>query len=206
MISVLIVDDHPIVLDGIGRLLEAQADITIVGKAINGEGCKEMLKKHSPDIVMLDINLPDISGMDLCRFISNRYPQVKVIALTGFNEYYYMQNMLANGASGYLLKNALPDEIIECIHKVHMGKEFLSSDVRKNMALHEKKHDKPLYLTPRETELMKYIIEGCTSKEIAVKMRIGIETVNGYRKALLIKFGVKNTAALVKLVMEHKLM
>ena len=204
MIRVMIVDDHPIVIDGIRNLIDRQADMSVIGTADCGENCKELLCISTPDVLLLDINLPDISGLELCKYISGQYPQLKIMALTSFREFFYVQKMLKNGAVGYLLKNAMPEEITEGIRSVCRGEIFFSEEI--NTAFATRKEKGKFFLTIRETELLSFIIEGYTNKEIADRMFLGIETVNSYRKNLLLKLGVKNTAAMVKLAIEQKLM
>lgn len=203
MIKIAIVDDHPIVADGIRQLIEEADGMEVAGTAMCGSDCKELLKRVIPDIILLDINLPDISGMELCGYIHDHYPFVRVIALTGFKEYFYMQKMLQNGASGYLLKNALPEEILEGIRNVYAGERYFSEEA--NVVMNARKENKKIFLTLRETELLSLIVEGYTNKEIADKLFLGVETINSYRKTLLLKLGVKNTAAMVKLAITNKL-
>ena len=203
MITVMIVDDHPIVTDGIKHLIDSQSDMEVAGTATCGEECKEMLNTNVPDILLLDINLPDINGLELCKCIHEQHPEMKIIALTGFKELFYVQKMLQNGANGYLLKNALPEEITDGIRKVYQGDKYFSEEI--NMTFSSRKEKGKLFLTIRETELLAFIIEGYTNKEIAKKMFLGIETINSYRKNLLLKLEVKNTAAMVKKAIEQKL-
>ena len=203
MIKVIIVDDHPIVIDGIKSLINSQPDMTVTGTASCGEECKEMLKTNTSDVLLLDINLPDINGMELCKYIHEQHPLIKIIALTSFKEFFYVQKMLQNGAEGYLLKNALPEEITEGVRSVNRGENFFSEEI--DVAFATRKEKGKLFLTIRETELLAHIIDGNTNKEIAEKMFLGIETINSYRKNLLLKLGVKNTAAMVKLAIEQKL-
>lgn len=203
MIKIAIVDDHPIVTDGIRQLIEEADGMEVVGTAMCGGDCKELLKQVTPDVILLDINLPDMSGMDLCGYIHDRYPFIRVIALTGFKEYFYMQKMIRNGAGGYLLKNALPEEILEGIRCVYAGESYFSEEA--NAVMNARKENRKLFLTLRETELLSLIVEGYTNKEIADKLFLGVETVNSYRKNLLLKLGVKNTAAMVKLAITENL-
>lgn len=199
----MIVDDHPIFADGIRQLIANTPGMSVITTAMCGAGCREALRSHSPDIILLDINLPDVNGIDLCQYIHDRYPLIRIIALTGFKEYFYMQKMLQNGASGYLLKNALPEEIIEGIQSVYKGELYFSEEA--NAVIHSRKDKGKLFLTLRETELLSLVVEGYTNKEIADKLCLGIETVNSYRKNLLLKLGVKNTAAMVKLAITERL-
>ncbi len=203
MIKIIIVDDHPVVTNGIKQLVDSSRDIEVTGIASCGTDCKKLLQSIQPDIILLDINLPDISGIDLCLYLRNNYPSVKIIALTGFKEYFYIQKMLQNGASGYLLKNALPEEIIEGIQMVYAGEQYLSEDADNMVS--KRNNSRKVFLTIRETELLQLIVEGYTNKEIAEKLFLGVETINSYRKNLLLKLGVKNTAAMVKLAITEKL-
>ncbi len=203
MINVIIVDDHPIVIDGMKQLIEAEADMTVVGSAMNGEDARELLRKTPADIILLDINLPDTNGMELCEYIRGHYPALRVIALTGFKEYFYMQKMIHNGAAGYLLKNAMPGEITEGIRTVYGGREYFSDEA--DAVIRQRREKGGIFLTIRETDLLSLIVEGYTNREIADKLFLGVETINSYRKNLLIKLGVKNTAAMVRLAITEKL-
>ncbi len=203
MIRIIIIDDHPVVIDGINQLIESEPDMNVAGSAMNGADCKELLRKTPADIILLDINLPDINGMELCEYIKQHYPMIRIIALTGFKEYFYMQKMIHNGASGYLLKNALPEEITEGIRTVYGGGEYFSEEA--NSVFQSRKEKGGIFLTIRETELLSLIVEGYTNREIANKLFLGVETINSYRKNLLLKLGVKNTAAMVKLAITEKL-
>ena len=175
----------------------------VAGTAMNGADCKALLKNTPADIILLDINLPDINGMELCKYIKQHYPAIYIIALTGFKEYFYMQKMIHYGASGYLLKNALSEEITEGIRTVYGGTKYFSEEA--SSILKSRKEKGGIFLTVRETELLSLIIEGYTNREIADKLFLGVETINSYRKNLLLKLGVKNTAAMVKLAITEKL-
>jgi DNA-binding NarL/FixJ family response regulator len=191
------------VIDGMRQLIDAESDMHVVGSAMNGADGKELLKNTPADVILLDINLPDINGMDLCEYIKKMYPALRIIALTGFKEYFYMQKMVHNGASGYLLKNAMPEEITEGIRTVWSGGEYFSDEANAVIRLHKEKAG--IFLTVRETELLSLIVEGHTNREIADRLFLSVETVNSYRKNLLIKLGVKNTAAMVRLAITEKL-
>jgi DNA-binding NarL/FixJ family response regulator len=204
MIKVIIVDDHPIVVTGIKQLIDATTGMQVVGTAFNAAECKKLLLEMEADIILLDINLPDISGIDLCLYLQQCYPALKIIALSGFTEYYYIQTMIQNGASGYLLKNSLPEEIISGIQDVYAGDFYLSDEVDHLLEKRNPARVK-IFLTIRERDLLRLVVEGYTNKEIADKLFLGVETVNSYRKNLLLKLGVRNTAALVKLAVVEKL-
>ncbi len=204
MIKVMITDDHPIVVEGMKQLIDEQPDMTVVGTAMSGSECREMLESAAPDIMLLDINLPDGSGLDICVWIRENHPQIRVIGLTGFKEYAYIDGMMRSGANGYLFKNALPDEITEAIRSVYRGENYLSEEAGTIMA--SRRRGGKLFLTTREKELLALIVEGYTNREIADKLFLGIETINSYRKNLLLKLGVRNTAAMVKLAFTENLL
>lgn len=200
--NILIVDDHPVLAGGLKTLL---ADYKICGCAeiaATGRECMSKIKCNHYDLIMLDINLPDISGIELCEKIHSEYPEVKILALTSFNEFTCVNKMLNNGALGYVLKNAMPEEIIKGVETVLAGEVFLCHEVD---ILMRNKADKHIYLTRREVDLLRLIIEGCNYQEIADKLCLGQETVKSYRKNLLFKLNAKNTAALVRIAIEEKL-
>ena len=153
-------------------------------------------------MLLLDVGLPDSNGLDLCKELKADFPAVKILALTTHNEYSIVRQMLDNGASGYLIKNAMPDEILAGIKAVYAGETFLCHEIN---LLMKKPSDKHIWLSERERQLLKLISEGLTNGEIADKIFLSPETIKGYRKNLLLKLGAKNTAVLVKIALEQKL-
>jgi len=202
MINVAIVDDHQIVIDGLEKIITESGIARITAKSYNVAGCLKMLKCGQPDVLMLDVGLPDGSGMDLCPQIKAKYPVVNILMLTSYAEYAVISHVLNNGASGYILKNAMPEEIIEGIRAVASGKRFLCEEA--DILLRKGEMNK-IELTRRECELLRLIIEGYTSIEIAGRMFLGYETVRSYRKNLHLKLGAHNTAELTKMAMALKL-
>lgn len=202
MTRVFIVDDHPMVIEGIRSMLVQLPDIEIAGHAMNAASCLGFFVKNSTDVVLLDINLPDQSGMEVCKELIRRRPALKIIALTNFDQLTYLQNMKDAGAQGYLLKNSSLEEIEKAIHAVVTGGEYwLGRDsVRDSI----KDHNQPL-LTRREIEVLKLIAEGLTNQEIADKLFVSASTVDSHRKNLISKLHVKNTAALVRTALENKI-
>jgi len=202
LIKVAIVDDHQIVIDGFEKIITESGIAILTGKSYNVAGCWKMLTSGQPDVLMLDIGLPDGSGMDLCPQIKMKYPAVNILMLTSYAEYAIISHVLNNGASGYILKNSMPEEIIEGIQEVASGKRFLCEEV--DILL--KKGDKnKIELTRREQELLKLIAKGYTCAEIADKMFLGYETIRSYRKNLHLKLGAHNTAELTKMALDLKL-
>jgi len=151
---------------------------------------------------MLDVGLPDGSGMDLCPHVKEKYPEINILMLTSYAEYAVISHVLNNGASGYILKNAMPEEIIQGIATVASGKCFLCEEVD---ILMKKGELNTIELTRRELELLHLIIDGLTSTEIADRMCLGYETIRSYRKNLHLKLGAHNTAELTKIAIDMKL-
>lgn len=202
MIRILIVDDHPMVVEGMRSILTQMTDIEVAGHATNAASCMGYFVNNSADLVLLDINLPDQSGIEVCKELLKRKPELKVISLTNFDQLTYLQNMKNAGAKGYLLKNAPSEEIEKAIITVMAGNEFwLGRDsVRESIQDHNQ-----LMLTRREIEVLKLIAEGLTNQEIADKLFVSASTVDSHRKNLLAKLQVKNTAALVRTALENKI-
>lgn len=192
--KVFIVDDHYMVIEGIRSLLQHEKDIEWMGHAMNGASCMGFLKQQAPDVILMDVNLPDISGIELCKKVKERYPQVYVLGLSTFNQHAVIRDMMDNGASGYIIKNADGNELIEAISLVSRGKTYMSNEA--SVTLRESGKGIPV-ITRRETEILKLIAEGLTNAEIAERLFISIATVNTHRKSLLEKFEAKNTAILI---------
>lgn len=198
--KVFVVDDHYMVIEGIRSLLQNENDIEWMGHATNAASCLAFLKQQLPDIILMDVNLPDVSGIELCKKVRQKYPSVYVLGLSTFNQQPIIRNMLENGASGYVLKNATKEELLEAAKVVMAGKSYLSFDV----ALSLRKTDDGLpIITRREKEILLLVAEGLTNAEIAEKLFISIPTVNTHRKSLLSKFNVNNTASLIRQAAKH---
>ncbi|HAO04065.1 MAG TPA: DNA-binding response regulator [Chitinophagaceae bacterium] len=195
-IKVFIVDDHYMVIEGIRSLLQNEKDIEWTGHAMNAASCLAFLKQQLPDVILMDINLPDQSGIELCKEVRLIYPSIFVIGLSTFNQQSFIQKMMDNGASGYVLKNATQKELMEAITTVAKGKSFLSDEASQALRKDESFH---IVLTRREKEVLELIAEGMTNAEIAKQLFIGVTTVDTHRKNLLAKFEAKNTASLVRI-------
>lgn len=205
--SLAIVDDHLIVLEGLQQLLLGAADITIAGCFTTGHSFLSLLKKQSVDIVLLDISLPDISGIDLCLEIKKQSPATIVLALSNHSERSMVLQMLQQGASGYLLKNIAGDELIACIQEALRGQITFSQAVKEIMSRPSVTELKGIpRLTKREKEILQLIAEGQTTPDIAATLHLSPLTVETHRKSLLQKFEVKNVALLIRTAVEHKLL
>lgn len=206
-IKVFLIDDHPMIIEGLKSSLNNTDTVDVVGAAINAFEGITFLKKNQVEVVLLDINLPDINGVEVCGKIRNEFPEVKVIALTTFNQYDYISEMMQSGASGYVLKNATREELVEAIHAVKANKKYFSSEVTETLL--QRSGDtasKIPKLTRREKEILALVAQGLTNQEIADKLFISILTVISHRKNLLTKFEVTNTAALISFAMKHQLL
>jgi DNA-binding NarL/FixJ family response regulator len=192
--SIFIVDDHYMVIEGIRSLLQNEKDIIWMGHATNAASCLSFLEQHQPDIILMDVNLPDISGIDLCKEVREKYPSTYVLGLSTFNQQAIIRSMMDNGASGYVLKNADKIELLTAIKEVGLGKTFMSNEA--SQAFKDADSDLTL-ITRREKEVLKLIANGLTNAEISAQLFISISTVNTHRKSLLEKFEAKNTAILI---------
>ena len=203
-IRVFIVDDHPLVQEGIRSLLLQERDIELCGYAMTAASCLGFFVNNTADVILMDIELPDMNGIDLCREIKTKYPGIMVLGLSTFSQGTYITKMMENGASGYVLKNSDRKELMEAIRLVNKGKTYLSFDAGQAMRKTSAVAQVPV-ITRREKEILAMIAEGFTNPEIAEKLFVSSSTVDSHRKNLLAKLNVKNTASLVKFAMDHHL-
>lgn len=201
--KIFIVDDHYMVVEGIRSLLQHEANIEWMGHAMNAASCMAFLQQQRPDVILMDINLPDKSGIDLCKEVKEKYPGVFIIGLSTFNQQSFIQKMMENGASGYILKNATLDELVEAVDSVVKGKIFLSNETA--ATLRKPDQSSVPVITSREKEVLGLVAEGLTNNEIAQQLFISPTTVETHRKSLLNKFGAKNTASLVRMAAQMHL-
>ncbi len=206
MIRVFIVDDHPVVIEGIHSLLQNEKGIEWAGQAMNAQSCLGFFVNNTADVVLMDISMPGMEGVELCAVMKEKYPGVMVLGLSSFNQGLYIKKMMENGASGYILKNSSKEELIEAIHTVHGGGIFFSGEAGEALQAYQKssKIELPV-LSSREKEILGLIAEGYTNPQIAEKIFLSQFTVDSHRKNLLAKLNVKNTASLIRLAIEQKL-
>jgi len=201
-VKLFITDDHYMIVEGIRSLLQHEKGMEWMGHAMNAASCLAFLEQQQPDVILMDISLPDKSGIDLCKEVKAKYPAIQILGLSSFNQQSFIQKMMENGASGYVLKNATREELIEAIEAVMRGETFLSHEaavtIKKNEA------SKIPVITRREKEVLALIAEGLTNHEIADKLFISTTTVDTHRKNLLSKFEVKNTATLIRLAAQFQ--
>lgn len=203
-IKVLVADDHPMVLEGMRSMLQQIAFVIVTGTVSNAYEAIEHIKLTAPDIVITDINMPEISGIELTLKIKKEFAAVKVIAMSTFKERSYISQMIQNGASGYLVKSASKEEIEEAILSVHEGKLYMSLDINLSSSDKQELINIPV-LSSREKEVLQLIADGMTNPQIATKLFLSMHTVDSHRKNLLTKFAVNNTASLIKLAAKYNL-
>lgn len=191
--SVLLIDDHAMVIEGMKAILQLIPSVVVKATANNAFEAMDALKQHEIELCFLDINLPDISGIELCLKIKKEFPKIHIIGLSTFSQRSYISQMMQNGASGYLLKSATKEEIEEAISTVLSGRLFFNISANETGS----DTDAPL-LTRREKEILVLIAEGLTNNEIATKLFVSPHTVDSHRKNLFTKFDVNNAALLIK--------
>lgn len=206
MIRTFLIDDHPMVLAGIKALLSDSTLVEIIGVANDGNTALDAIKNTEVEVVLTDVNLGDLNGIELCGMLKKIKPGLKILGLSTFKERSYITRMLEAGASGYLLKNANKEELEEGIITAWRGRVYLSAEVTEVMTSPAAKNTPTPLLTSREKEVLTLIAEGMTNQEIAGQLFVSPLTVDSHRKNLLAKFEVKNTAAMVKMALEYKLL
>ena len=192
------------VIEGIHSLLQNEKSIEWMGHATNAASCLAFLQHQVPDVILMDINLPDKSGIDLCKEVKEKYPAIFILGLSTFNQQSFIEKMIGSGASGYVIKNATQQELMEAIHTVVKGKEYLSFDAAVALRKPDTQNNTPV-ITRREKEVLELITEGMTNNEIARQLFISSTTVDTHRKNLLSKLRAKNTASLVRIATQLKL-
>jgi DNA-binding NarL/FixJ family response regulator len=203
----MIVDDHPVVIAGLRQLLGQLEGMEIAATAANAFEAMQGLKTHAIDVVLLDINLPDINGIELCKKIRKEFPGIKILGLSTFGDRGYISRMIESGASGYLMKSSSATEIAEAIQTVIDGRLYLSLSMEQLLKSGSSESpDAFPALTRREKEVLTLIAEGLTNNQIAAKLFISPLTVDSHRKNLLTKLKVNNTASLIRLAVQHGLL
>lgn len=206
MIRVFIVDDHPVVIEGIHALLQKEKSIEWAGHAMNAQSCLGFFVTNTADVVLMDINMAGMDGVELCGVLKEKYPSVMILGLSTFNQGLYIKKMMENGASGYILKNASGEELVAAINAVYEGQLFFSEEADQALEEYKRssKNELPA-LSSKEKEILGLIAEGYTNPQIAEKIFLSQFTVDSHRKNLLAKLNAKNTATLIKFAVENKL-
>jgi DNA-binding NarL/FixJ family response regulator len=206
--TVIIADDHGIVRKGIRALIQSIDELELVGEAVDGTEALQLVEHHRPDVLLIDISMPGLSGMDVLEKVMEERWDTRVVILSMHNDEEYVMKAVNAGASGYLLKNADDRELIEGIRAVAKGQVFYSSDVSKVMinSLRRPKEPQNEMLTAREKEVLACIVDGMSNKQIADKAFISARTVDKHRASVMKKLEAKNAADLVRITIEKKLL
>ncbi|MGS2763045.1 response regulator [Sinomicrobium sp. M5D2P9] len=206
-ISLVIVDDHSIVIEGLKSLLVLDPRLDVTAHFTTGKTAYNFIKREHPDVILLDINLPDINGIDLCQKIKTVTPTVKILALSNHAERNIIMQMLQNGANGYMLKNVSQQELLKGISAVMKGEIYFSNEVREIIANPAKSELKGVpRLTKREKQVLILIAEGKTTPEIAAQLNVSPLTIETHRRNLHYKFQVKNVAELIMVATRYQLL
>ena len=210
-LRIIIADDNEIYRDGFQLMLKKQQDLELVGKAENGKELCEMVGYKKPDIVITDIKMPVMDGIEATKRITSQHPHIGVIALSMFNEENLIVDMLEAGAKGYLLKNTTKEEVIEAARAVYRDQTYYCPDTTTKLAkLIARSSFNPYnklkpQLNNKELEVIRLICQEMSNKEIATKMNQSVRTIEGYRKQILEKIQAKNTAGIVVFAIKHNL-
>jgi two-component system response regulator NreC len=213
-IKIILVDDHQLVRDGIKALLTGIPDLEIIGEASGAGELFRELENLKPDLLIMDISLPEISGIEITKKIRSEYTGIKVLILSMYNSEEFILNSIKAGARGYLPKNTSRDELLEAIYTINKGEEFFSESISKIMlksyikraANDDQTEDKThAVLTSREIEILKLYVEGLINKEISDKLDISIRTVETHKNHIMRKLGLKSTVELVKFAIRNNI-
>jgi two-component system, NarL family, invasion response regulator UvrY len=208
MIKIMLVDDHRLVRAGLRRVLQEVSDMSVVAEASSGEEALDLAREHSPDVVLMDINMPGIGGLECTRRLLQRSPTTKVIAVSMHMEEPYPSRFLAGGAAGYLSKDSAADEVA-AIRRVHAGGHYVAADVAGNLAatLVRGSGNSPFeQLSQRETQVMLMVTKGYGTQEISDRLHLSPKTVSTYRYRLFEKLNVTNDVELTRMAMRYGLL
>ena len=213
MTKILIADDHAMFADGIASILESEKNMEVVSRCLDGPSTIEYLKSNDVDVLLLDVNLPGMSGIDVCKEVTSNYKKTKVLAISMFNEESFVTEILNNGAMGYILKNTGRQELLKAINTILSGQSYFSDDVTQTIMkglmkqrTASKQTEKLLpKVSRREKEVLQLIVKEFTTQEIANELFISLKTVESHRSNLLAKLNARNSAGLVRIAMENNL-
>ena len=208
MIKLIITDDHPIFIDGLKTVLANIPDIAIIGEAMNGKKLLELLKTKQPDIVIMDINMPEMDGLDAAQIIKQQYNDVKIIMLTQFGEKRFMKKCMEMDVEGYLLKECEKQELLKAIVTVYMGGVHYDANSKPDNDLFKPESDehKNFHISEKEKQVLELIAQENCNQEIAKILGISIHTIKTYRERLMVKSGTKNTAGLMYWAVKNRLL
>jgi two-component system response regulator NreC len=204
-IRIVLADDHTVLREGIRSLLEDQPDMQVVGEAEDGRAVVQLAAELQPDVILMDIAMPRLNGLEATRQIKKRFPEVKVLILTVHSDEEYIRQILRAGASGYLVKQAAPNELISAIEAIQRGESYLSPSVSKKVVQEYVQHaagsteeDSHERLTDREREVLQLIAEGNSTRDIAELLHMSVKTAETHRARLMRKLDIHSTAELTQ--------
>lgn len=204
-IKLLIADDHEILASGMATMLSEKEGFHVLGTAKNGKEVIKFLEKEAVDLILMDLNMPELNGIEATQIIKKKFPKTKILILSMFDREGYIQNALDVGVDGYVLKNVNENELISAIHRIMEGKTYFSQDVMEKMAIKMRVYgddEVVLKLSDTERRILQYLSEGDTSGEISDKMNLAPNSIMSYRKMLLHKFDAKNVSHMIKVAFE----
>jgi DNA-binding NarL/FixJ family response regulator len=208
-IRVLVVDDHSLICEGLTALLGRQAGMSVVGSASAGGEALLCAERLRPDVIIMDLMLPDMDGIDATERILRRLPSISVVALSASHTIEHVHRALRAGARGYVVKDSVSDELVKAVRAVHAGKYYLSRGVDHvvlEAALGANAVKSPMEgLSPRERDVLRWVVAGSSSADIAAHLSLSRKTIDTYRSRLMVKLGVANRSALIRFAIEHKL-
>jgi len=196
-IKILTVDDHPILREGIAAIIQGEKDMVLVGEASNGREAIEMFRSKRPDVVLMDLQMPDLNGIDAIATIRQKYPQARIIVLTTYEGDVLARRALKAGATGYILKDMIRTELLEAIRAVHLGLKYIPQKIAVELAEHYAEDD----LSEREIEILREVARGTSNKIIASHLSISEATVKAHMKNILLKLGASDRTHAVNIAM-----
>lgn len=208
MVRILIADDHPVVREGLKKMFEKVSDISIAGEASNGQEVLNKIEQNDYDLVLLDISMPGRDGLDILRELRRKRPHLPILILSMHSEEQYVIRALKAGASGYLTKKSISDELIKAVQEVACGGKYITSSLSEKLASYIRNDtEKPIHeiLSDREYLIMRMIVKGRTRKEIAEELCLSVNTISTYRDRILKKLRMKNSAELIQYAIEKHL-
>lgn len=209
-IKVMVADDHQLFREGVVQLLFSAQDIEVIAQAVDGKDAVIKAKQHQPDVLLIDIGMPELNGIEATRILKEQMPELKIIAVSMHSDKQYVKGILQAGADGYLLKNSTYQQLTEAIKAVHAGKKTLSDDIT-NLVIDGYldssggETDSTSKLSARELEVLKHYAEGKTTRQIGEKLFISVKTVGTHKQHILEKLELKSTADMIKYALKNNL-
>lgn len=206
-IRILLADDHAVVRQGLGRILAAEPDMEIIAEAANGREAVERAEDLKPDVVVMDVAMPEVNGIEATRALMASSPQIKILAVSMHKEAVYVREILRAGARGYLIKDAQDQDLVEAVRALWQGKGYISPAIAESVLVDYRKHvnDPVDRLTVREREVLRLIAEGKTNKEIAASLNLSVYTVDAHRGNIMEKLNLRSAAEIVRFAMRNGL-